>query len=56
MRSRLVAVARALAFVAIALLGCAVVFQLAGYPSAGMFAAIVEGAFLAPHAIVHTLR
>jgi simple sugar transport system permease protein len=53
---RLLAAGRALAFVAIALAACAVVFQLAGYPSAGMFGAIVEGAFLAPHAIVHTLR
>jgi ABC-type uncharacterized transport system permease subunit len=44
------------AFVAVALLACAVVFQLAGYPSAGMFGAIVEGAFIAPHAFVHTLR
>jgi simple sugar transport system permease protein len=54
--SRLLTVGRALAFVAIALLGCAIVFQLAGYPSAGMFGAIVAGAFIAPHAIVHTLR
>jgi simple sugar transport system permease protein len=54
--ARAFAVGRALAFVAVALLACAVVFQLAGYPSAGMFAAIVEGAFIAPHAFVHTLR
>ncbi len=56
MNARAFAVGRALAFVAVALLACAVVFQLAGYPSAGMFAAIVEGAFIAPHAFVHTLR
>jgi simple sugar transport system permease protein len=54
--ARAFAVGRALAFVAVALLACAVVFQLAGYPSAGMFGAIVEGAFIAPHAFVHTLR
>jgi simple sugar transport system permease protein len=54
--ARVLAVGRALAFVAIALVACAVVFQLAGYPSAGMFGAIVQGAFLAPHAVVHTLR
>ncbi len=56
MNARAFAVGRALAFVAVALLACAVVFQLAGYPSAGMFGAIVEGAFIAPHAFVHTLR
>jgi len=54
--ARVFAVGRALAFVAVALVLCAAVFQLAGYPSAGMFGAIVEGAFIAPHAIVHTLR
>jgi simple sugar transport system permease protein len=47
---------RALAFVVIALLLCAAVFQFAGYPSAGLFAAIAEGAFLSPHALVHTIR
>jgi len=54
--ARLFPVVRALTFVALALVACAIVFQLAGYPSAGMFAAIAEGAFLAPHAIVHTIR
>ena len=56
MNARLFPVVRALAFVVVALLACAIVFQLAGYPSAGMFAAIAEGSFLAPHAIVHTIR
>ena len=56
MNARLFPVVRALTFVALALIACAIVFQLAGYPSAGMFAAIAEGAFLAPHAIVHTIR
>jgi simple sugar transport system permease protein len=53
---KLLAVLRALAFVALALVLCGIVFQLAGYSSVAMFAAIAEGAFLAPHAIVHTLR
>jgi simple sugar transport system permease protein len=47
---------RALAFVALALLLCAVIFQLAGYPSGGLFVAIVEGSLAAPHAFVHTVR
>jgi simple sugar transport system permease protein len=53
---KLAAALRALAFVALALLLCAAAFQIAGYPSAGLFGAIVEGSVLAPHAVVHTVR
>jgi simple sugar transport system permease protein len=54
--ARLGAGLRAFSFVVIALVACAIVFQIAGYPSGGLFAAIAEGALLAPHAIVHTVR
>ena len=50
------AVVRALVFVAIALVLCAIVFQIAGYSSAAMFSSIAEGAILSPHGFVHTLR
>ena len=56
MNANLFAAGRAVVFVAVALLVCAAVFQAAGYPSANLFGAIVAGAFLSPHAIVHTLR
>jgi simple sugar transport system permease protein len=54
--ARLGAGVRALAFVVIALLFCAAIFTIAGYPSGGLFVAIAEGAFIAPHSIVHTVR
>jgi simple sugar transport system permease protein len=47
---------RALAFVAIALVLCGALFQIAGYSSSAMFVAIAQGAFLSPHGFVHTLR
>ena len=56
MNANLFAAGRAAVFVAVALLVCAAVFQASGYPSANLFGAIVAGAFLSPHAIVHTLR
>lgn len=56
MSLKLLAILRALGFVTLALVLCGAVFQLAGYSSAAMFASIAEGAFLSPHALVHTLR
>lgn len=50
------AVARALGFVAIALILCAILFSFAGYSSLDMFVSIAQGAFLTPHGFVHTLR
>jgi ABC-type uncharacterized transport system permease subunit len=54
--AKVLRVARALAFVVIALLFCGAIFSVAGYSASDMFVSIAEGAFLAPHAIVHTLR
>ncbi len=56
MTAKLVAVGRALAFVGLALVLCGAIFALAGYPSGALFVSIAEGAVLAPHAVVHTLR
>ncbi len=56
MKAKLLPVVRAAAFVVVALLACGAVFQIAGYSALTMFVSIVEGAFLAPHAIVHTIR
>ncbi len=55
-KARAFAVGRALAFVALALALCGVIFTLAGYSAATMFVSIAQGAVLAPHAFVHTLR
>ncbi len=49
-------VARALAFVVVALVLCGASFALAGYSATGMFVSIAQGALLSPHALVHTLR
>jgi ABC-type uncharacterized transport system permease subunit len=54
--AQLQSVLRALAFVALALILCGIIFQLAGYSSSAMFASIIEGAFLSTHGFVHTLR
>ena len=56
MKANAAPVLRALFYVAVALLLCGLLFQSAGYSSAGMFAAIAEGAVLSPHGFVHTLR
>jgi ABC-type uncharacterized transport system permease subunit len=53
---RLRSVVRALIFVAIALVLCGVIFQLAGYSSIDMFVSIAQGALLSSHGFVHTLR
>jgi ABC-type uncharacterized transport system permease subunit len=53
---RVVAVARAAAFVIAALLGCAVIVQIAGYSGIAMLGGIADGTFLAPNALAHTVR
>ena len=50
MQGNLAAVARALAFVLVALALCGVIFQLAGYSAVEMFQSIADGAFLDPNA------
>jgi simple sugar transport system permease protein len=54
--ARLGAAGKALAYVALALILCGAIFTLAGYSALDLFANIVQGAILAPHAFVHTLR
>jgi simple sugar transport system permease protein len=54
--ARLLPIARALAFVLLALVLCGLVFELAGYPAPLMFRSIAEGAVLNPHAWEHSLR
>ncbi|MBV9635679.1 MAG: ABC transporter permease [Methylobacteriaceae bacterium] len=56
MKARLVAVARALAFVLLALALCGVIFEFAGYSAPLMFRSVAEGAFLSPDAWQHSLR
>ena len=56
MQGNLAAVARALAFVLIALALCGVIFQLAGYSAVEMFQSIADGAFLNPNAWQGSLR
>ncbi len=56
MTQRLVAVLRALVFIAVALVLCGVIFQFAGYSAPSMFASIVDGAFLRPGAALQSLR
>lgn len=56
MRSDLTATARALAFVLLALLLCAIAFEAAGYSSVTMLRAIAEGAFTSFGAWQNTLR
>ena len=56
MKARILAVARALFFVIVALVLCGIVFEFAGFSSAEMFQSIAEGAFLSHNAPMHTLR
>lgn len=56
MRGRLIAVFRAVAFVALALLLCGVIFEASGFSAPDMFSAILDGAFLSDGALVHDLR
>jgi ABC-type uncharacterized transport system permease subunit len=56
MRGSLAAVARALAFVLLALALCGVIFQFAGYSAIEMFRSIADGAFLNPNAWQGSLR
>ena len=54
--SRVLAVGRALLFVLVALLFCAVIFEFAGFSSVLMLQSIAEGAFLSGDALMNTLR
>jgi simple sugar transport system permease protein len=54
--ANVLAVARALTFVFIALVVCGLIFAAAGYPSITLFASIAAGALFSNHAILHTLR
>jgi simple sugar transport system permease protein len=54
--AKFLAVLRALFFIAVALVLCGILFQIAGYPSLSMFASIAQGAVLAPHSFTHTVR
>ena len=56
MMPRLVAVLRALVFIAAALVLCGVIFQIAGYSAPAMFESIADGAFLRPGAALQSLR
>ncbi len=56
MRDKLLAVARALAFVILALALCGVIFEFAGYSAPEMFQSIADGAFLNPGAWEGSLR
>jgi ABC-type uncharacterized transport system permease subunit len=55
-RARLLAVGRAVAFVALALVLCGVLFEAAGFSAPDMFASILDGAFLSDGALLHDLR
>jgi simple sugar transport system permease protein len=56
MKARLFAIARALAFVLLALVLCGVIFEFAGYSAPEMFESIADGAFLNPGAWQGSLR
>ena len=56
MQGNLAAVARALAFILLALALCGVIFQFAGYSAVEMFQSIADGAFLNPNAWQGSLR
>ena len=56
MRARLLAVGRAIAFIALALILCGVIFQISGFSAPDMFASILDGAFLSDGALLHDLR
>ena len=55
-KANLAAVARALAFVVLALALCGVIFEFAGYSAIEMFESIADGAFLNPNAWQGSLR
>ncbi|GAB0119632.1 ABC transporter permease [Acidisoma sp. 7E03] len=56
MSAGLLAVGRAVAFVALALILCGALFEIAGFSAPDMFAAILQGAFLSDGALGHDLR
>jgi len=56
MSGRLLAVARALAFVLLALVLCGAIFEASGFSSVLMFQSIAEGAFESPDALMNSLR
>ena len=56
MQRQFAAVARALAFVLLALVLCGIIFQFAGYSALEMFQSIADGAFLNPDAWQSSLR
>jgi ABC-type uncharacterized transport system permease subunit len=56
MEAKLLAVARALAFVLLALALCGLIFEFAGYSAPEMFESIADGAFLNPGAWQGSLR
>ena len=56
MSVKLGAVLRTIAFIALALALCGVIFELAGYSALLMFEAIVEGAFLRAGGWAQSLR
>ena len=56
MRTGLLAVCRALLFVLVALVFCAVIFEFAGFSSVLMLQSIAEGAFLSGDALMNTAR
>jgi simple sugar transport system permease protein len=56
MRGGLLAVLRAIGFVAIALILCGVIFEASGFSAPDMFSAILDGAFLSDGTLQHDLR
>jgi ABC-type uncharacterized transport system permease subunit len=56
MAGRILAVGRAVAFVALALVLCGVIFEASGFSAPDMFSAILDGAFLSDGALIHDLR
>ena len=56
MTDSLVSIARALVFIVVALVLCAVIFSIAGFSAELMFSAILDGAFLRNGALNHALR
>ncbi|MCB8882818.1 ABC transporter permease [Acidisoma cellulosilytica] len=56
MRARLLAIIRAIAFIALALILCGIIFEASGFSAPDMFSAILDGAFLSDGALIHDLR
>ncbi len=56
MRAKFIAVARAIAFVLLALVLCGIIFEFAGYSATEMFVSIADGAFLNPNAWQGSMR